>query len=99
MNISESAEVLLTNFIPLPENLQKEVIDFAHFLYLKYQEDNFEENIEKIYEPFYSTKPTTGIGLGLGYIAKLIASYKGSIDVISSPQEQTKFIVRIPFTT
>ncbi|MEM7184578.1 MAG: ATP-binding protein [Spirochaetota bacterium] len=74
----------------------KKDTDFCHIEVIDNGVGIPEENIEKIYEPFYSTKPTTGIGLGLGYIAKLISSYDGTIDVRSSPKQQTKFIVRIP---
>ncbi len=48
MNLTQSTEILLTNFIQLPENLQKEIIDFSHFLISKYNTDNFQNNIAKI---------------------------------------------------
>jgi len=36
-----------------------------------------EENLNEIFEPFYSTKPTTGTGLGLGVAKRLIRLYDG----------------------
>jgi hypothetical protein len=48
MSLKQSTEVLLLNFLPLPENLQKEVIDFASFLLLKQEPDNFQKNIQEV---------------------------------------------------
>ncbi len=52
----------------------------------------------KIYEPFFSTKPTTGTGLGLSYVRKLIQLYSGVIKVDSKPEEGTTFTVSIPLS-
>ncbi|MCB1194314.1 MAG: sensor histidine kinase [Leptospiraceae bacterium] len=54
------------------------------------------EHLHRIFDPFFSTKPSTGIGLGLGYISKLISIYNGKIEVESEPGEGTTFIVRLP---
>lgn len=54
------------------------------------------ENMVKIFEPFFSTKPATGIGLGLGYITKLISTYGGTINVESELGKGTKFMVKMP---
>ncbi len=54
------------------------------------------ENLLKIYEPFFSTKPETGTGLGLGMVQKMVAVYKGSIDVASEVGKGTEFTVRLP---
>ena len=31
-----------------------------------------EENLHEIFEPFFSTKPSTGTGLGLGVVKRLV---------------------------
>lgn len=54
------------------------------------------EDLPKIFEPFYSTKPATGMGLGLGYISKVISAYEGTIDVESEVNKGTKFLVKLP---
>ena len=58
-----------------------------------------EENLNEIFEPFYSTKPTTGTGLGLGVVKRLIRLYDGQIDVKSKPGTGTKFSVMLPYRT
>jgi len=55
-----------------------------------------EENLEKIFEPFFSTKPTTGTGLGLNFISKLVMLYRGKIDVKSTVGEGTTFTLIFP---
>lgn len=54
-----------------------------------------EENLAKIFEPYFSTKET-GTGLGLAIVQKIIDIHNGSIDVESTVGEGTKFTVRIP---
>ncbi len=54
-----------------------------------------EENLTKIFEPYFSTKET-GTGLGLAIVQKIIDIHNGTIDVESAVGEGTKFTVRIP---
>ena len=54
------------------------------------------ENLNKIFEPFYSTKPATGTGLGLGMVKKLLSLYDGSIDVSSEIGKGTRFSISLP---
>jgi signal transduction histidine kinase len=51
---------------------------------------------ERIFEPFFSTKPSTGTGLGLGMIRKLASLYSGVIEVESAPQCGATFRVILP---
>jgi predicted ATPase/signal transduction histidine kinase len=51
---------------------------------------------EKIFEPFFSTKPTTGTGLGLGMCRKLASIYGGAIDFDSGDRRGTTFRVVVP---
>jgi len=53
------------------------------------------ENIEDIFEPFYTTKPK-GTGLGLAITSTIIESHKGFIEVKSAPEQGTKFIIKLP---
>lgn len=50
----------------------------------------------KIFEPFFSTKPTTGTGLGLSFVAKLVPLYHGDIQVTSRLHEGTAFRLTFP---
>lgn len=52
---------------------------------------------EKIFQPFFTTKPTgqgTGLGLSLSY--DIIKAHGGSIEVESTPNKGTAFIIQIP---
>lgn len=51
---------------------------------------------EKIFEPFFSTKHTTGTGLGLDMVRKLTSIYDGRVEVDSSPMRGATFRITIP---
>ncbi|MEE4355325.1 MAG: response regulator [Desulfococcaceae bacterium] len=62
-----------------------------------------EEEIEKIFHPFFTTKPLsaedkspTGTGLGLASAKEMIEAYRGSIRVVSEPGKGSEFIVMLP---
>jgi two-component system CheB/CheR fusion protein len=54
----------------------------------------------RIFEPFYTTKPETGTGLGLWVVAQLVERHKGSVHVWSSQlpaASGTAFSIFLPF--
>ena len=53
------------------------------------------ENLDKIFEPYFSTKET-GTGLGLAIVKKIIDDHNGFIDVESLINEGTGFAVTLP---
>ncbi len=60
-------------------------------------------DLNKIFEPFFSTKPDEksppgrrASGLGLAFCKKVIKSYNGSITVESKPAGPTKFEITLP---
>ena len=55
-----------------------------------------EENIGKIFYPFFSTKPTTGMGLGLSECQKIVRHYGGRIIVESEVPGGSKLKVLFP---
>jgi len=55
------------------------------------------ENIERIFEPFFSTKPA-GTGLGLPIVYQIVTSHGGTIDV-DSRDGRTVFNIRLPVAT
>ena len=54
------------------------------------------ENINRVFEPFFSTKPTTGTGLGMGMAKKYIQSCRGTIDLSSEIGKGTQVTVTYP---
>ena len=50
---------------------------------------------DKIFEPKFTTK-TSGMGLGLGIVKKIIESHKGSIEYISKKRKGTTFTITLP---
>jgi signal transduction histidine kinase len=54
-----------------------------------------EENLSKIFEPYFSTKET-GTGLGLAIVQKIVDIHNGTISVQSREGEGTTFILKLP---
>ncbi len=60
------------------------------------------ENIEKVFEPFYTTKTPgahtgkQGTGLGLAFCKRMIDSHNGQLSVRSTPNIETTFTISIP---
>ena len=54
-----------------------------------------EINKEKVFEPKFTTK-TSGMGLGLAMVKKIVETYGGSIELTSVEEEGTTFTVKFP---
>ncbi len=55
--------------------------------------------IEKIFNPFFTTKPTNqGTGLGLAITSDIIRQHGGTIQVESEPDQYTEMLITIPRT-
>lgn len=63
-------------------------------------EDNGEgidqEHIDKIFDPFFSTKAQKGLGLGLSVSYGIIKNHGGNIKVESTLGQGTRFIIELP---
>jgi signal transduction histidine kinase len=56
-----------------------------------------EENLTKVFDPFYTTKPVgQGVGLGLTTALNIIKMHNGTITVTSDKKNPTTFTVRLP---
>jgi two-component system NtrC family sensor kinase len=71
-------------------------------VWIRFQDDGpgiSEENLAKIFNPFFTTKPVgkgTGLGLSLSY--GIIQEHGGSITAESKPGNGTTFIIELPVT-
>lgn len=54
------------------------------------------EHLDKVFDPFFSTKEETGFGLGLSVTYGIIKNHGGTVDVRSTPGEGTTFIIEVP---
>lgn len=54
------------------------------------------EKLQRIFEPFYSTKKDLGTGLGLSTVLEIIKQHKGTITVDSQIHVGTEFVVELP---
>ncbi len=55
-----------------------------------------EENLAKIWEPFFTTKDVNGTGLGLDICRKIVEQHDGTISVESQVHEGTVFTIHLP---
>ena len=53
------------------------------------------ENIERIFTPFFSSKPS-GTGLGLHTVERILQAHRASIEVLSEVSKGTEFTIRLP---
>ncbi len=51
--------------------------------------------IPKIFDPFFTTREV-GTGLGLTIVQKVVEGYNGEVGVISSENNGTTFIIKLP---
>jgi two-component system, NtrC family, nitrogen regulation sensor histidine kinase NtrY len=54
-----------------------------------------EANVEKVFEPKFTTK-SSGMGLGLAMVKKIVETYEGTISFTSSEEKGTIFTVAFP---
>lgn len=54
------------------------------------------QEINRIFEPFYTTKKSEGTGLGLSISYSIIKNYNGEIEVMSEVKKGAEFIIYFP---
>lgn len=68
--------------------------EFGNTLTIKWKDTGTgikKESRAKIFEPFYTEKPTTGSGLGLSMVRSIVEKYGGRVEVDSVEGENTTF--------
>ncbi len=53
------------------------------------------EDMNRIFDPFFTTR-SMGTGLGLSITKRIIEEHEGTIDVHSSPEQGTNFVIHLP---
>ncbi len=96
MNAAEAAQSK-----PNPMVTVKTKLDHAKDLFVFEVEDNGdgipEENLSKVFNPFFTTKGEgKGVGLGLAVVFGIIEGHRGDIEVKSKVGEGTIFIATLP---
>ena len=59
-----------------------------------------QKNLDKIFQPFFTTKPTgqgTGLGLSLSY--DIVKAHGGEIKVETNENKGTEFVIQLPGTS
>ncbi len=54
-----------------------------------------EEDFSRVFDPFFTTKEI-GTGLGLAIVQKVVEGYNGNINIYSSVDKGTKFVLSLP---
>lgn len=54
------------------------------------------ENVAHLFRPYFSTKGSKGMGVGLYLAREIIQAHHGSLEVISEPGKGAEFILRLP---
>lgn len=75
--------------------LEKAVDNYIQIVVEDNGEGISEENIQKVFEPYFSTK-RSGVGLGLPIVKKVIKEHGGEIEVKSKVGEGTTFFISLP---
>jgi signal transduction histidine kinase len=54
------------------------------------------ELMERVFQPFFSTKDESGLGLGLSIVSDVVARHRGRLEAVSHPETGTVFTLRLP---
>ncbi|MBD3402884.1 GHKL domain-containing protein [candidate division GN15 bacterium] len=55
-----------------------------------------EEHLDRIFDAFFSTKPSAGTGIGLAMTRRIVDIYNGTVSVSSAPGQGTTFRLQLP---
>jgi signal transduction histidine kinase len=106
-DLNQIRQVLINMFINAAQSMPKggelivatEKIKFKEWIQISISDTGEgieKENINKIFNPFFTTKKHEGTGLGLSISLSYIKNHNGEITVDSRPGEGTTFIIKLP---
>lgn len=103
MNIlSNAADELLETDIESKQIIIQTSLEESDYACIRIQDNGngiSPENKEKIFIPFFTTKPIgKGTGLGLSISYQIIEKHQGKIEVFSELGKGTEFIIKIPIS-
>jgi len=93
-----AAKVMNDKFIPLEKTTGREQNSLPGFIEVRIRDTGRgipEENLRKIFDPFFSTKGQGG-GLGLSIVSGIVKEHNGRIRAESQVGKGTTFIIELP---
>ncbi|HVX26861.1 MAG TPA: ATP-binding protein, partial [Parafilimonas sp.] len=97
--INEKKKLLANSYQPIAEVKTRRINDKVEIIVSDNGNGIPKNIVEKIFQPFFTTKPTgegTGLGLSLSY--DIVKAHGGEIKVQSKEGEGTTFIIQLPIT-
>jgi signal transduction histidine kinase len=95
--VNEKKKVENSTYIPTVGVATKKLYNTIEII-VKDNGDGIPQNvIEKIFQPFFTTKPTgSGTGLGLSLAYEIVKAHGGEIKVETRQGEGSRFIIQLP---
>jgi len=84
------------------QNISSEIVNSRKCILISIEDTGIGiagENTERIFEPYFTTKPDKGTGIGLTIVNDVVKKYNGWIDVDSIYRYGTTFSVYLPIVT
>jgi two-component system NtrC family sensor kinase len=95
--VREKAKEQVPGYIPTVSVSTKRIADFIKIMVSDNGIGIPQKVIDKIFQPFFTTKPTgQGTGLGLSMSYDIIKSYGGELKVNSDVREGAELVIQIP---
>ncbi|MGB5107046.1 MAG: ATP-binding protein [Candidatus Zixiibacteriota bacterium] len=87
MQASKSGDTVVVNLASSNDHVELSIKDNG--------EGISSENLERIFEPFYTTR-ATGSGLGLAIVKSIVDAHRGAIDITSESGKGASVVVKLP---
>jgi signal transduction histidine kinase len=96
--VNEKKKLLVENYEPTVSLTTKKLADTIEIIIADNGNGIPQKVVDKIFQPFFTTKPTgSGIGLGLSIAYDIIKSHGGEIKMETKVGEGTQFLIKLPY--